>query len=257
MRIFGRFLYALLAVGFFLLAFTYSQDLMQNKYLEDVFGSSLTDENSPYPKFYYFYTAIPDYHKSEPIIEIDVEGYEIRGYEVLQTKINNDDELETTESVYIIVYSDYQDLSKISHMTLINSINNEETEINLTRFKTLNIINGVNQEGRVYLLKDLFLSTDFDTINLVDNEEQIIIESAFTISQDDFTVKDNIVDYYQEHLELPGIDDVSGLTDDNIFPNKPHVATDYAYIFWIGMGIYFTILIFTTYIIFFRKRKYS
>jgi hypothetical protein len=257
MRIFGRFLYALLAVGFFLLAFTYSQDLMRNKYLEDVFGLSLTDESSPFPKYYYFYTSIPDYHKSDPVIEIDVDGYEIRGYEVLKTEINNDNELETTEFIYIIVYSDYQDLSKISHLSLIDSITEDTQDINLTRFKTLNILNGVNPEGTVYLAKDLFLSSDFDTINLINHDLDLVFESAFSIEDSNFTIKQNIVEYYQENNELPGVDEIDQLSDGNIFPNKPHIATDYAYIFWIGMGVYFTILIFMTYIIFFRKRKYS
>jgi len=109
MRVFGRFLYALIMVGFFLLAFTYSRDLMQTKYLEDVFGASLVDTSSENPDFYYFYTSIPDYHNADPIVSIDSNGYQIMGYEVLVVSINNDELLDITEAVYLIVYSGTED----------------------------------------------------------------------------------------------------------------------------------------------------
>jgi len=256
MRVFGRFLYALVMVGFFLLAFTYARDLMQNKYLEDVFGASLTDTNSEYPEFYYFYTSIPNYHKTEPIISIDMNGYQIRGYEVLVATINSDEQLETTEAVYIIVYSGTEDLSQVGSLYLKNDTDTVVQEIYLQRFKLLNLLNGVNDEGTVYISKDLFLQADYTRIVLEDKSEITLLDTGYELDEVDFTIKDFIQGYYDENGYLPTVADLEGLSGNDTFPNKPHVADDYVYIFYIAMGIYFTVLIFLTYIIFFRKRRH-
>jgi hypothetical protein len=255
MRVFGRFLYALLAVGLFLLAFTYSKDLMLQKYLEDVFATSLVDDNSEYPKFYYFYSSIPNYYKSDPIISVNENGYEIMGYEVLQTNIDSDNNLITTESVYIIVYSDTKDLSLVDYLYLENQNNGDTVDISLQRFKTLNIINGINSQGYVYLAKDLFLSEDYNSINLLNKNGELLVSTNYSLTASDFTIKAFIESFFAENNRLPNVDDFEALTDNNIFPNKPHVADDYAYIFYIAMGIYFTLLIVSTYFIFFKKRK--
>ncbi|MCK5732097.1 MAG: hypothetical protein KAH13_03700 [Tenericutes bacterium] len=255
MRVFGRFLYALLAVGFFLLAFTYSKDLMMTKYLEDVFGESLIDEDSEFPKYYYFYTSIPNYHNDTPIISIESNGYEIMGYEVLRVYIDNDDELVTEESIYLIVYSDTEDLSQVGYLYLENSTSEEAEGIGLQRFKTLNILNGINEYGTIYVVKDTFLEGNYDKIYLINQLEFTLVEEDFNVEEADFTIKAFIEDFYSVNNRLPTIDDLSDLSENNIFPNKPHVATDYAHIFYIAMGIYFIIIIFMTYIIYFRKKR--
>lgn len=255
MRIFGRILYSLFAVGLFLLAFTYTRDLMMTKYIEEVFGSSLTDENSEYPEYYYFYTSIPDYHNVNPVIDIEQNGYEITAYEVLQAEVDNDNELILKESLYFIVYSDTQDLSQVDYIYLENDNNDNNFEINLTRFKTLNLLNGVNERGYVYLEKNLFFEDDYNKIYLVDKSENVLVDQALTLEETDFIAKDFIEDYFASNNKLPDIEDLSGLTGNNVFPNKPHVATDYAYIFYVGMGIYFVIIIFMTYMIYFKKRR--
>lgn len=254
MRVFGRILYALAAVGFFLLAFTYSKDLIQNKYLEDTFGASLTDESGEYPRFYYFYTSIPNYHNNDPILDIDSNGYEIVGYEVLQSNINYNNELETKESMYLIVYSDYQALSKVKYVHLENDINDEVLDINLQRFKFLNILNGVNDEGTIYIPKD-WLIDGYTRIKLIDSEENILVETTFNMTENDFIIKDFIETYFLNNNRLPNIDDFSTIQNNNIFPNKPHIASGYEHIFYTAMGIYFSGLFISTYFIFFKKKK--
>lgn len=255
MRVFGRFLYALIAVGFFLLAFTYSRDLMLTRYLEDVFGASLTDEDSPYPDYYYFYTSIPDYHKTDPIISIDVNGYEIRGYEVLLATATEDQGLYVEEAVYLLVYSDTEDLSQVNDIVL--SIDGTETThtINLQRFKTLYILNGINDQGMVYLLKDLWLEADYNRLILTNHQDESLLETEFSLSETDFTIKPFIENFYDSEGRLPNLDDLSAMQDNNIFPNRVNVADDYVHIFYIAMAIYFAVLVLTTYLVFFRKRR--
>ncbi len=255
MRVFGRFLYALLAVGFFLLSFTYARDLMLTKYLNDVFAPSLIDEESDLPKFYYFYSSIPDYYKNDPIIAIENNGYDIYGYEVARASIDANNNLVVTESVYLIVYSGTEDLSQVDYLYLENQSNNTTEEISLQRFKTLNLINGINDEGRVYLAKDIFLNSNYDTINLVNKNGDLIVNTSFRLDESDFTIKGFVETFYAQNNRLPEVTDFEGLTNNNIFPNKPHVADDYAYIFYIAMGIYFSVLILSTYFIFFKKRR--
>ncbi len=255
MRVFGRFLYALIAVGFFLLAFTYSRDLMLTRYLEDVFGASLTDEDSPYPDYYYFYTSIPDYHKQDPIISIDVNGYEIRGYEVLLASAIEDAELSVEEAVYLLVYSDTEDLSQVNSIVLDIEGTEVTHTIRLQRFKTLFILNGINDQGMVYLLKDLWLEADYDRLTLTNHQGDALLETGFSLTEADFTIKTLIETFYDDEGRLPDVDDLSDIQGNNIFPNRINVADDYVHIFYIAMAIYFAVLIITTYLVFFRKRR--
>jgi len=260
MRLFGRILYALLAVGLFLLVFTYTLDLTANRYIEEVFGGSLTDEESDLPDFYYFYTSIPDYHKAIPIISIDQLEYQIRGYEVVQAEINESSELIVEEFVYIIVYSNTQDLSVLDKLVLTGSDSSIDEDIYLIRFKTLNILNGVNDQGYVYLSKDLFLDNGFDTIKLVDDNQETIFESALILVETDFTVKENLEIFFEQEGKLPLEEDIPDLRDDFISPRIIHLDDDVRMdpsLFIKGLLIYFLILIISTYLIFFRRKKYE
>lgn len=260
MRIFGRFLYALLAVGLFLLVFTYSIDITANRFYEEVFGASLTDETDDVPDFYYFYTSIPDYHKSEPIISIDQEGYQIRGYEVARAEINEQQQLEITESIYIIVYSDTKDLSLLSELSLIEADTQNEFIIPLTKFKTLNILNGVNDKGQVYIPKELFFDNNFDEINLVGKDESIIIESALSIEDTDFTIKQNLEDFYEQYEALPTEETIDNLQDDSISIKIIHLDEENQLngsVLMVNLAMYFIALALATYLIFFRRRKYE
>ena len=255
MRVFGRVLYAVVCVGFFLLAYTFSRDMMLSEYLKDVFATSLTDTESEYPKYYYFYTSIPDYHNDEPVFSIESNGYEIMGYEVLIAMINEENEAELTEFVYVIVYIDTEDLSQVDDLYLENQSTGTTANIDLQRFKTLNILNGVNELGYVYLAMDVFFSEDFDKINLLDKLGNFLVDTEFSIDEADFKIKDFVGTFYADNDRLPLIEDLEGLSNNDVFPNKPHVADDYQYIFFTAMGIYFAVIIFMTYIIYFRKKK--
>ena len=261
MRIFGRFLYALLAVGFFLLAFTYSIDLTANKFYKEVFGASLTDEDSNLSDFYYFYTSIPDFHNSIPVVSIDQNNYEIRAYEVATASIEEQNGLKTEEFLYWIVYSDSENLAALSHISLTMSDSDEVFTIPLNRFKNLNLLNGVNEEGNIYISKDLFLDNDFDKIRLIDKNENLIVESVLIVEAEDFIISNNLETFFQKYNRLPEQkEDLNLLTDSDIGYRIIHINEDQILdggIMLKAMLIYFGVLITTTYLIFFRKRKYE
>jgi hypothetical protein len=261
MRIFGRFLYALLAVGLFLLAFTYSIDLTANKFYQEVFGASLTDEDSDLPDFYYFYTSIPDFHNSSPVVSINQNNYEVRAYEVATANIDEQNTLITEEFLYWIVYSDSENLAALSHLSLSMSDSEEVFTIPLNRFKNLNLLNGVNEEGNIYISKDLFLDNDFDKIRLVDKNENLMVESVLNIENADFVITENIEAFFQSYDRLPDQEgDLALLSNSNVGYRIIHINEDQILdggIMLKAMLIYFGVLITTTYLIFFRKRKYE
>ena len=256
MRVFTRVLYAIFVVGVFLWVYKFSIDRIEEKYWRESFGASLVDESSELPEFYYFYTSIPDYHKTDPIINIDVEGYQIRGYEVATTEILEDQSVEVNDYLYLIVYSPDQDLSIVKNVILTDG--ETEANISLTQFKLLNILNGVNDEGIVYLDKDLFLETTFNTIKLTEEYGEVITESNFNIEETEFTLKKDLEDFYNEYNKLPDDEDIDLLSEEKIGIQVIHddIKLDGS-ILLLNMALYFIGLVIFTFLIFFRKKKYS
>ena len=207
------------------------------------------------PEFYYFYTSIPNYHKSEPIIKINENDYQIYGYEVALAKINDDNELEMFEAVYLVVYSDTQDLSTISNLELNNTTTDSFEEIRLVKLGNIRLFNGVNEENVVYVPKDLFLSDSFDRILLKDTEGNAIIESALTIDETDFTIRENIEAFFGDYDRLPYSDDMEELQTKDIYMQVNHPSRLKSYLIYLGP--YFTILIVATFFIFFKRKRYE
>lgn len=262
MRIFGRFLYAMLAVGIFLASLTYSISLMRQAYIDDVFGGSLVDESSELPEFYYFYSSLPDYHKKEPIVSIDQSDYKIRFYEIARTQVE-DEELVVNEYFFVLVYHEnIDDLFNVEYLRVSNGTVADQVDISFIQYQELDILVSVDQATTMYLIeKDaLDLTKDYDEVFLMDANNDILIESAFTIDESDFTVKTSLESFYNENNRLPETDDFP-LNDSDIaiqdqdIVNNFKVVDDYLYILGIVMGIYFVLLIFSTYFIFFRKKK--
>ncbi|MFW5888877.1 MAG: hypothetical protein ACOCUD_00700 [Bacillota bacterium] len=263
MRVFGRFLYAMFAVGVFLIVWTYSIDLMRQNYYQDVFGQSLITEDSDLADFYYFYSSMPDYHKEDPVISIDKNNYQVRGYEIARTIIDDNDDLEVSEFLFLLVYSDSEDLTNVDYIKFTDTSSDSELIINLIMYYGLDIRVSIDDNMSYYLIaKELFLAADFDKLEVLDSRQNVLVsESAFSINESDFTIKENIETYYQLNNDLPEAEDMDEIAADNIFPRDSSVASndylirEYIHIFWIAMGIYFAVLIFATYFIFFRKQK--
>jgi len=256
MRVLIRVLYAIFVVGVFLWVYRFSIDRIEEKYWQESFGASLVDENSDLPEFYYFYTSIPDYHKSDPIISIDVDGYQIRGYEVATTEILEDQTIEVKDYLYLIVYSPNQDLSAVKNIVLTDG----ELELNipLTRFKLLNILNAVNEEGTVYLDKDFFLEVPFNTIKLTQENDEVITENNFSIDVNDLTIKNDLEDFYEEYNKFPTEEDIDLLSEEKIGMQTIHDEIELdGSILLLNMILYFLGLIIFTFVIFFRKKKYN
>jgi hypothetical protein len=263
MRIFARFLYALFAVGIFLMAFQFSIYQMREQYYEDIFGESLVDEDSDLPEFYYFYASFPDYHKSDPVIEIDQDGYQVRAYEIARI-IEEEDEFLIEEYLFFIVYhEDVEQLSDVETIRLKNENLGDYFDVNLIRYQDLDILSSVNAESSMFLVnkEDIELANNYDQLQLNDINNDSIIESALSLDDSDFTIRSNLWAFYDGHNEFPTLETIHLLGDTTIQPKEQVVTTnnylvdEYIYIMGIIMGTYFLILIFSTYFIFFKKRK--
>ena len=184
------------------------------------------------------------------------ENYEIYGYEVIKTSIDNNNDLVVYEYIYLLVYSETEDLSVIDYLYLENQATEDTKQINLQRFKTLYILNAVNDEfANVYIPKADMVDGNYDQIHLVDYEDNTIMNTEFTIDEDDFIIKDYMEAFYSENGKVPDISNVSDMAENNVYPNQTHIADDYVHIFYIAMGIYFATLIVATYLVYFRKKK--
>jgi len=263
MRVFGRLLYALLVVGFFLLTFQFSIMQMRDAYYEDVFGQSLTDEDSTLPDYYYFYASLPDYHKEDPLISIDEDGYEIRAYEIARASIE-DDTLSVDENLFFIVYHpDSEKLLDLDRLRIVNGNTAEQIDIYLGRYHGLDVLVSIDPQTSYYLVEkeSIDFSLNYTHLQMIDYDNEAIIESAFNLSEDDFTIQENLQTFYNDYESLPTEDDLDQLMDRNIYPKEQNVTTNYyvvdkyIHILGIWMGVYFIALIFTTYFIFFKKKK--
>ncbi|HKL47539.1 MAG TPA: hypothetical protein VJ878_02630 [Candidatus Izemoplasmatales bacterium] len=261
MRVFGRILYAMLAVGLFLGALLISISLMRKQYFSDVFGGSLTNQTSELPEFYYFYASLPDYHQKEPLFSIDDAGYQIRAYEVAMTEMVEDD-LDVEEYIYFIVYHDrVEALDQVDRIRISNGLVRDQIDINLIRYQDLDILVSVDSATSKYLYeKSQFeFTNNYDQLLLLDSNDILILESALQLSDSDFIIKTALENYHATNGSLPDESDIDqlngiGVQDQDIL-NNFSVVDDYLYILGIVMGIYFLILIFSTYFIFFKKRK--
>jgi hypothetical protein len=263
MKVFGRFLYALLAVGIFLWTFQYSIMDMRANYYKDVFGGSLVDESSDLPDFYYFYATLPGYHKDDPIISIDQDGYEVRGYEVAITSFE-EDVLMIEETILLIVYhEDPEQLSRVDKLLITSDDARDQIEIELGRYHNLDILVSMDPNTSYYLFdkEDIDFSLNYTNISLVDPNYNQIIESVFTLAEEDFTIKDKLQTFYYVNAELPNVETIYQLNDPSInvqdqeITNNSFVVDEYIYIMGMYLGIYLVVLIVATYFIFFKKRK--
>ena len=256
MRIFARILYSVFMVGLFLIVMTFPQEVMGNLYRENVFMEPITNEDSEYPRFYYFYTSIPNFQNDQALFYYENQGFEITAYEVLRAELDEFNTLTMTESIFFIVYSDTEDLSTLNHLHIYNEASTEYVDIELNKFRNLNILYGVNADLNVYVPKeDVLNEFDYNKISLVDDNDIERTNNDLILQEDQFITKEFIEGFYQDNNRLPTVSDISGLTDNHVFPNLTHVADEYSYIFTVSFVGYFVILILSMYFIFFRKRK--
>ena len=252
------------AVGIFLLVYEFSMMEMREKYYDEVFGGSLTDESSELPEFYYFYASLPDYHKNSPIIQIDSDGFELRGYEI--AKVNYDEEGTPTieENLFFIVYNSDSSILKNVYRLKVSTVDDSSSvEIRLGNYQKQDVLVSIDEVTSSYLVKksDFDFSQEYTTFKLLDSEGKIIIDKTDVLSEQDFTIKENIESYYALHQELPQWEDIDLLDDDNVFPkettvsNNYYIVDNYGYIMGIALGSYLLVLIISTYLIFFKRWK--
>lgn len=263
MKVFGRFLYALLAVGIFLWTFQLSIMDMRTAYYEDVFGGSLVDQSSDLPEFYYFYATLPGYHNDEAVISFDQDGFLVRGYEIALTSIE-DDVLEIEEGIIFIVYNlDPEQLQGVDKLLITSNDARDQIEVELGRYHNLDILVSMDPNTSSYLFnkEDIDFSLNYSKVSLVDPNYIRVTESVFTLSNDDFIIKDKLLAYYDAYSVLPDEETISDLNTPNIniqdqeITDNSYVVDEYISIMGIYLGIYLLVLVVTTYFVFFKKRK--
>lgn len=244
MKIIGRIAYAGFMALLFIFVLDYTKGLMESKYFQKYAEVGLQETVSDY---FFFYSSVPDFHHDEPLLSIDQAGVEIRFYEIAKANVTESG-LNVEEYVYVLVYGKTADIPADAIIRLEGTTT---LDIALGRFRTMDLYLGVNDAGSVYLERDLFTNSGYETIGLVSDLSGVLMEAPYSLSGDDFILKDALTEYYLDTQSLPVLE----LTYAGIYPYIQHVGTEFAYIFWVGIGIYTVFLVSATFLLFFRKKR--
>ncbi|HOP57627.1 MAG TPA: hypothetical protein PLM51_05620 [Bacillota bacterium] len=250
MKVLGRIFYAIAAVIVFLFVYDYTTGIMTTYYIEKYGVSGLEQEE---PDYFFFYSNMPDYNRREPLFEYDLDPYEIRFYEIAAADVAGDT-LTVDEYAYILIHSKTDDLSGNYYLNFSDSADpeSEGLTINIVRFRSISLFIAIDNEGYARISKDVLLTDAYDTVTLVSEGGEVIFTVPFALADADFQISSAIEQYYDENGTLPSFE----LESAGIYPKNNYVMTEFQYIFYLGMGIYLTVLAVTTYFVFFRKKKY-
>lgn len=243
MKLVGRILYALLAVFTFWFAMDYARGAMTLKYFENE-GQTAVEEGDDV----FFYGSAHDYNQRGAIDTINQSGFTISFYEIADVKTSP--AFEVTPYLYVILRSE-DILQDTYYLTFIEG----ETSLELTfyPFRTLNIQMVLNQDHNEYgILAQTVIDGHYSTIQLLDTYKNVVLEAPLSFNESDLVLEDTITSYYEEHEELPFM----ALTDHSIYPRITHDYSHYISIMYVAIGLYVLVLIVSTYIVFFMKKKY-
>ncbi len=244
MKIFGRIIYALLAVFTFWFVLDYARGSMTIQYFENEGAKAveLSDD-------IFFYGSARDYNQRTFLYETNNQGYEISIYEIADVSIINEGLLVDTY-IYIMLKSD-DIMSTTYYLRFSDGTNTIDLEF--MKFRTLNIMMALNQDMTEFgVSKEVILENEYTEILLLDQYKNTIFSDTFELVESDFIIEDKLTSYYDQNEILP----LTELTDFDIYPAFTHEMDDYLSTLWISLIVYLVILILSTYIVFFAKKKY-
>jgi hypothetical protein len=244
MKIFGRVVYALLAVFTFWFVLDYARGSMTIQYFENEGAKAVELEDD-----IFFYGSARDYNHRNALHISNDQGYTISIYEIADASIKNN-ELDVDTYTYIMLKSDDL-LGNLYYLRFTDGSNH--LDIEFMRFRTLNIMMGLNQEKTEFgILKDVILANNYTHVLLLDQYKNTIFTDTFELATEDFIIEDRLITFYNENEFLP----LTELTDFNIYPAFTHEMDAYMNTLWTSLIVYLVILILSTYIVFFAKKKY-
>lgn len=244
MRIFGRVVYALLAVFTFWFVLDYARGSMTIQYFENEGAQAVELEDDTF-----FYGSARDYNQRNALYESSDQGYTVSIYEIADASIKNN-EINVDAYIYIMLKRDDL-LGSLYYLRFTDGTN--QLDIEFMRFRTLNIMMGLNQEKIEFgISKEVILENNYTQVLLLDQYKNTIYTDTFELVAEDFTIEERLVAFYNDNEFLP----LTELTDFNIYPAFTHEMDAYMSTLWISLIVYLVILILSTYIVFFAKKKY-
>lgn len=244
MKILGRIVYALVAAIFLLYAINIAESIITSKYFEK-YGPQAAKERDD--EFFY---GGAGFHKKEPIISVEENGYYINFYEVNKLFIHNKtDEKLVEEYIYILIYDDYNTIRPSNDEEYFISFYSPEDEqhydVALRRFRELDVFVAVyldSNEMSALLEKDAFLSRELTSISIL-HENALVKETLFThpfeIKAEDFEIADVLLNHYEERNNY------------GVYDKVQHDVVEFRPILYLTIGIYSGLLIITTYLVYF------
>jgi len=244
MKIFGRVVYALLAVFTFWFVLDYARGSMTIQYFENEGAQAVELEDD-----IFFYGSARDYNQRNALYESSNQGYTVSIYEIADASIKNND-IQVDSYIYIMLKSNDL-LSNLYYLRFTDGTNH--LDIEFMRFRTLNIMMGLNQAKTEFgVSKEVILDKEYSEVLLLDQYKNTIFTDTFELLADDFVIEDHLVTFYNDNEFLP----LTELTDFNIYPAFTHEMDAYLSTLWVSLITYLVVLILSTYIVFFAKKKY-
>jgi hypothetical protein len=244
MKIFGRVVYALLAVFTFWFVLDYARGSMTIQYFENEGREAveLSDD-------VFFYGSARDYNQRNAIYETESLGYTISIYEIADARITSNDIIVDTYAYIMLKSEDV--MTSAYYLRFSNGV--DMIDVEFMNFRTLNIMMALNQEMTEFgVSKEIILEKEYTEILLLDEYKNTIFTKTFELNTSDFIIEDRLVSYYNQNNILP----LTELTDFDIYPAFTHEMDQYMSTLWVSLIVYVVILILSTYIVFFAKKKY-
>ena len=244
MKIFGRVVYALLAVFTFWFVLDYARGSMTIQYFENE-GKEAVELSDDV----FFYGSARDYNQRTAIYESENLGYKISIYEIADARITNNN-IEVNSYAYIMLKSD-NSMTTPYYLRFSNGV--DTLDVEFMKFRTLNIMMALNQEMTEFgVAKEVILDKTYTEILLLDEYKNTIFTESFSVLESDFIIEGRLTSYYDQNEILP----LTELVDFDIYPAFTHEMDQYMSTLWVSLIVYLVILILSTYIVFFAKKKY-
>ncbi|MDO9629656.1 MAG: hypothetical protein Q7I99_07120 [Acholeplasmataceae bacterium] len=244
MRVFGRVVYALLAVFTFWFVLDYARGAMTINYFENEGAHAVEIHDD-----IFFYGSARDYNQRTALFETDSLGYTVSMYEIADANTRGQ-EIVVSSYIYIMLKSDDL-MNQVFYLRFSNGT--DQLDVEFMKFRTLNIMMGLNDLKTEFgIAKETILEKNYNEIMLLDQYKNTIFTKSISLEESDFIIEGRVTSYYEQNDRLP----LTELIDFDIYPAFTHEMDAYINILWISLITYLVILILSTYIVFFAKKKF-
>lgn len=257
----------MIGVGF-LFSFYKSLEIRDDKY-NYKYGQQALEQTGD-DKFLFFYGRL-GFHQKKPVYKVINDDYNIWFYEIVRVNLKEDDYIIDSYLYPVITSVDHNFGQKGKYYVLNFNTHKQGDESVIPYYVVLHskidIANIQTEEGKYYMAYDEVVDKEIYQIELlqVDQKDSLnydeLLKEDITILGEDFYIKNSLIDYFEnkksQNKPLTFTEEDRLYFHDNleIYSKESHNPSEFNYIFYIWMSVYFVIFFIASYFVFFYKRK--